>query len=254
MNTNTNARFWKRFRKNKAALASLVLIIVVIMIALFAYPLSPDDSKDANTMMVEIGTRKPGFACSFLKKYTASNEPNTNIIDYLVNGKERSVVLIPIEGYTLRNDSIYVRHIMDEQNTEVLSFSIKQLYPTHLDATLIQETLILHRTFWLGTDRYGRDLLSRLLIGSRVSMAVGFIAVLISAAVTFCEVKSVSSVIDPSLTGTRTLPPVILFWSSGKIFVIAFTAPVEVGIIDIVAARALRKSLWGESCSRWSEV
>ena len=180
MNTNTNARFWKRFRKNKAALASLVLIIVVILIALFAYPLSPDDSKDANTMMVEIGTRKPGFACSFLKKYTASNEPNTNIIDYLVNGKERSVVLIPIEGYTLRNDSIYVRHIMDEQNTEVLSFSIKQLYPTHLDATLIQETLILHRTFWLGTDRYGRDLLSRLLIGSRVSMAVGFIAVLIS--------------------------------------------------------------------------
>ncbi len=180
MNTNTNARFWKRFRKNKAALASLVLIIVVFMIALFAYPLSPDDSKDANTMMVEIGTRKPGFACSFLKKYTASNEPNTNLIDYLVNGKERSMVLIPIEGYTLRNDSIYVRHIMDEQNTEVLSFSIKQLYPTHLDATLIQETLILHRTFWLGTDRYGRDLLSRLLIGSRVSMAVGFIAVLIS--------------------------------------------------------------------------
>ena len=36
------------------------------------------------------------------------------------------------------------------------------------------------RTYWLGTDRFGRDQLSRLLLGTRVSLSVGAIAVIIS--------------------------------------------------------------------------
>lgn len=42
------------------------------------------------------------------------------------------------------------------------------------------EHYILKRTFWLGTDKFGRDMLSRLIIGTRISLAVGFIAVIIS--------------------------------------------------------------------------
>ena len=36
------------------------------------------------------------------------------------------------------------------------------------------------KVFILGTDQYGRDVLSRLLLGTRISLSVGFIAVLIS--------------------------------------------------------------------------
>ncbi|MBX3536770.1 MAG: ABC transporter permease [Chelatococcus sp.] len=48
---------------------------------------------------------------------------------------------------------------------------------------------ILHRLsppslqFWLGTDSYGRDVLSRLLYGARVSLSIGFLSVLIAMVV-----------------------------------------------------------------------
>lgn len=48
---------------------------------------------------------------------------------------------------------------------------------------------ILHRLsgpsaqFWLGTDSYGRDVLSRLLYGAQISLAIGFLAVMIAMVV-----------------------------------------------------------------------
>src|SRR3954470_8839599 len=38
-------------------------------------------------------------------------------------------------------------------------------------------------TYWLGTDEYGRDVLSRLLMGTRLSLAMGLAATLVSLSV-----------------------------------------------------------------------
>ncbi|MBK7762975.1 MAG: ABC transporter permease [Bacteroidetes bacterium] len=182
MNTThfTNTRFSKRFRKSKAALPALVYIFLVIVIAVFCYPLSTDDSADADTVLMEIGTRKPGFSCYMLKKYYPQNEVEQSTLNYLIHGRIRDAELLPIVSYQFKNDSVIVQHILDDQNTETLAFSISQLLQARNTPANIEASLVLKRNFWLGTDRYGRDVFSRLLIGSRVSMAVGFIAVIIS--------------------------------------------------------------------------
>jgi peptide/nickel transport system permease protein len=61
---------------------------------------------------------------------------------------------------------------VDETTSERIAFFTGKYADT---AQLIQR-----RTYWLGTDKFGRDILSRLIIGARVSLAVGCIAVFIS--------------------------------------------------------------------------
>ena len=45
---------------------------------------------------------------------------------------------------------------------------------------VIRKDLMIEKTYLLGTDLYGRDMLSRLLLGVRISLLVGLIAVGIS--------------------------------------------------------------------------
>ena len=58
-----------------------------------------------------------------------------------------------------------------------ISFDI---FPEGAKRSQIEKIFIQKKYFLLGTDKYGRDLLSRLIIGSRVSISIGFVAVFIS--------------------------------------------------------------------------
>lgn len=180
-NEKNTSRFWKRFRKNKAAIVAMCFILLTVLIAIFAYPLSPDNTPNANRMIVEISTQKPGYSCLFLKKTKNQTIETTNTFQFLLFGRETNYDLIPIKNYTLTSDSIQVNHIIDDETNEQISFSLKDLnINSSQNKSEIEKQLIIKKTFWLGTDRFGRDMLSRLLIGTRVSLAVGFIAVILS--------------------------------------------------------------------------
>jgi ABC-type dipeptide/oligopeptide/nickel transport system permease subunit len=81
---------------------------------------------------------------------------------------------MPIQSWSQLGDSLIVEKYIDEGISERTAF-----YHPPLETNL----QIRNKIFWLGTDRYGRDILSRLIIGVRVSLAVGLITVILSLSI-----------------------------------------------------------------------
>lgn len=177
------SRFRKRLFKNKATLLGMLFIVLTCIVAIFAYPLSPDDSTDANHIILELQTKSPGFSIQTIQKYNQKKITSTNWLKYLINGKENNYTEIPITTYTIKNDSILYTHYLDESTTELESFALRDILLPNTNIRNFEKKQIHRKTFYLGTDKYGRDILSRMLLGTRISLLVGIIAVLISISV-----------------------------------------------------------------------
>ena len=151
----------------------VIVILLSLFVALFAYVLAPDPTPYSNRMTVELGGEKPGFRQLFLLVPKSPIPSDVNFIARIFAGRNDAYNFIPVNGYFERNDSVIVTRYVDESLSDTLRFAVKQL------ASPVTSNFSA-RTYLLGTDKYGRDILSRLLVGVRVSLAVGFVAVLIS--------------------------------------------------------------------------
>jgi ABC-type dipeptide/oligopeptide/nickel transport system permease subunit len=173
-----NQQTWKRLKKNKSALFGLSIISIAVVLALFGYLIAPDNSPNADLQTVEIQAKKPGYTQQFLKVPDFKNNSTENWFTVLLSGKKNNSRLIPVSGYVVKNDSLLINKFIDEDTSVVQYFSINQLTNNHPENIITKNIII--KKYWLGTDKFGRDILSRLIIGTRVSLAVGLIAVLIS--------------------------------------------------------------------------
>jgi peptide/nickel transport system permease protein len=161
---------WRRLRINKGAVAGLVVIAFAVFTALFGYLFAPDSSPYANRIILEIGGQKPGFQQSFVLVKKVLQPAQPGLLKQMVYGRPDKYDYIPIVIWQKKGDSLIVQKYIDEGLTERMSFSLSSLAPEP----------VVRKTFLLGTDKFGRDILSRLIIGTRVSLSVGFITVLIS--------------------------------------------------------------------------
>ncbi len=165
---------WKRLKKNKGALLGLLIISFSILVGVFAYFIAPDSTPDADRQIVEIQARNPGFKQLFLKINKEKKIESTGFFSRLLYGAEDKYIYLPVNSFLITRDSVIVEKYIDEDLQERQPYS-KKLLP--------ENNYIVTKTFWLGTDKFGRDILSRLMIGVRVSLAVGLITVLISLSI-----------------------------------------------------------------------
>lgn len=178
----------QRFKKNFWGVLSFWYILICAFLAIFAYVFAPDDSRFANQMHLSIHSQSPGFKVTMLT-VPAQVEQEEGFWKSLFFGKVNSDTEIPVSAVNFVNLPDGQSKIMaipyspesSPESSAVMPIEISMdLYPDKLSPNEIKENFIQEKTFLLGTDKYGRDLLSRVLIGMRISLSIGFVAVFIS--------------------------------------------------------------------------
>lgn len=210
MNKSPNKRAWQRFRRNRPGIIGLVLIVFAVVLALFGYLITPDSTPNANNQISEVRDASLGFSVKALKVRKNRTFESKNFFQKMLSGVEDKYRLIPINDFKFTNDSIQVRIFQGKEEegkptafvladvvfpisamqNKIVTEGKEQTF-VNVDGeqqkasltelrTIVNDKHIVTKTFWLGTDHFGRDILSRLIIGVRVSLLVGLIAVIIS--------------------------------------------------------------------------
>jgi len=146
-----------------------------------------------------------------LKLRKNENREKCNILNKMMSGCYSAYRYIPFNNFLIKDEKIVLEEYNGNTNkvksyqyydladivyainssikpTETISGYIDwidlngKIHKTSVEelVSIIVGKHIITRTYLLGTDRFGRDMLSQLIIGMRVSIAVGMISVLIS--------------------------------------------------------------------------
>ena len=161
---------------------SFFFIGICFIFSIFSYLIIPDKTKNANTMNLNIQSVKPGFKVQIL---SLPKKKNIKLSEY-VFGTDYSIEQYAIENYRFSSDSVYFTlYSKYEDYNDELSISLDS-YVNNVQNNIqdikshIVDNYISEKKFYFGTDLYGRDLFSRVILGTRVSFSIGIMAVLIS--------------------------------------------------------------------------
>lgn len=203
------SKAWKRLKKNYPAMVSMLIISVAVFLAVTASMIAPDKTPNGNDQVWELAFENPGFKTEMLK--VRRNRPirKASLLSKLFAGKDNPYELVPINSYQFDGNSIVVERYQGKEYAakterfdlanvlyhvsleDTTTLNGNELVLKKADGTVINRSLdevhqeiesenIFTKTYKIGTDKLGRDILSRLLYGLRVSLSVGFIAVVIS--------------------------------------------------------------------------
>lgn len=210
----------RRFLKNYTALFGVAVICLTILVAVLGYLIMPDDTPNANDRIAEIKKQEPGFSIQTLHIRKNHEVEEVNFFTKMLYGQEGCFRKRPIVSFEIKDSAtvdvvvfggeghstlvesypltdvvfqVYQGTSFKLDSKKGQKFKVKSKTVEYLDSDnqiqsiskkkLVQKFYSDHlvdQYYLLGTDASGRDVLSKLIFGSRISLAIGVVTVLIS--------------------------------------------------------------------------
>jgi len=204
---------WRRFKRSKLSMLGLTIIFICCIISVLGYLITPDKTPYANDQKPELHIKQPGFSSRFL--IAKKNEPfeKSGFFKTMIFGAYDQHSAYTLYNYFFKGPFVLVEEFtgnrenkgtVTKYNIADVVYAIDSKSPIEYNAAkgelsfyeignpvkitksiaelrkTIQEKHIVTKKYFLGTDLLGRDMLSRLLIGTRISLSVGLVSVVIS--------------------------------------------------------------------------
>lgn len=150
--------------RHKYFLTGAIICGGFLLLSFLGYGITLDATPQANRLMPEWAQLKPGS-----QKYGVHLKRKADrSFWYWLSGDEGAGEVLSVSGeVTLGKDSISFVYEKTGMPMRVAKSDLESEEPSSF-------------RFLLGTDNFGRDILSRLIIGARISLSIGFLAMLLS--------------------------------------------------------------------------